>query len=166
MAYTHEDEVDDNMPRPAPRAKSKPLRSREEEIPPCTPRWQDQEPEDRRIAEELFQLRAAEQLEIDRLAREYRVATELTAFEDWIRLLRLQEDGMVLYWEKTFDREGDSGKTYRTACVYSDGLWWASGKSTAGRTTDKLIAFWIGQGLTKDDITATNMGQLLKDLRK
>lgn len=159
MAYTYEE---DEFP---PRAKSKPRSSREEEVPPCTPRWQDQEPEDRRIAEELFQLRVIWEgrLEIDRLAREYRVATELTAFEDWIRLLRLQEDGMVLYWEKTFDREGDSGKTYRTACVYSDGLWWASGKSTAGRTTDKLIAFWIGQGLTKDDITATNMGQLLKD---
>lgn len=162
MAYRNLDDILRSAQAEVTRATTGRLSSRdpgEQSVP--NPRWQDQEPEDRRIAEELFQLRAAEQAETDRLAREYRVATEIAAFEEWIK--GLDFDGMALYWEKTYDREGDSGKTYRTVAVYSDGLWWSSGKSTAGRTTAKLISFWIGQGLTRVDITAANMGLLLKD---
>lgn len=163
MGYRNLDDILHSAEAEVARATTGRLSSRdpgEQSIP--HPRWQDQEPEDRRVAEELFQLRAAEQAETERRAREYRVGIEIAAFEEWL-IGYLDADGIVLYWEKTYDREGDSGKTYRTVAVYSDGLWWSSGKSTAGRTTAKLISFWIGQGLTKDDITAANMGQLLKD---
>ncbi len=117
--------------------------------------------EGQEISLELFHWQAAVRANEEQARKEAEVA-ELV--EQFIQLFdRLEEDGMVIYWEKDFQRTNSEPKKYRYAALHSDGLWWITGRHTSGRTTEAMITELIKMRQTDKTVTVAYMAQLLKD---
>lgn len=86
------------------------------------------------IARDLFELQRVEREKIEREAKEVEVAEIIHDLGQ----LNLANDGTIIYWTREFQRT-DGAKTYRYAALFSDGLWWITGRHTHGRTTEEMI---------------------------
>lgn len=106
------------------------------------------------ISVELFNLQEAERVETERVAKELAVAKTIEGFT---ALLEDARHGTILYWNKFFERKNDV-KLYRYAALYSDGLWWITGRHTHGRTTEAMITELIKMRQSPGDIKIWNAG--------
>lgn len=106
------------------------------------------------ISVELFNLQEAERVETERVAKELAVAKTIEGFT---ALLEDARHGTILYWNKFFERKNDV-KLYRYAALYSDGLWWITGRHTHGRTTEAMITELIRMKRSPGDIKIWNAG--------
>ena len=112
------------------------------------------------ISVELFNMQEVQRMADARAAKEAEVADLIEKFIGFF--IGINEDGMVIYWEKDFERKTDS-KIYRYAALYSDGLWWITGRHTGGRTASAMITELIKMKQTPKTITVAYMAQLLRD---
>lgn len=93
--------------------------------------------EGQEISYDLFEWQAAVKANDERAKKEAEVAELVEKFGEMFSTL--ERDAMVIYWEKDFQRTNAEAKKYRYAALYSDGLWWITGRHTGGRTTEAMI---------------------------
>ena len=102
------------------------------------------------ISVELFNLQEAERVAKERAMKEVEVALLVRGFD---HLLRLAPDGSILYWERVFGRKTEENRLYRYAALFSDGLWWITGRHTSGRTHEAMITELIRHSQKPTQVT-------------
>ena len=94
------------------------------------------------ISVDLFNLMEAERVAVLRARKEAEIALAVLDFDN---LLDGSRDGTILYWEREFERKEGAPKLYRYAALFSDGLWWITGRHPKPLTRESLTTELIRQ---------------------
>ena len=108
------------------------------------------------ISVDLFNLAEADRVAVLRARKEAEIAETIINFDT---LLEGPLDGTILYWERIFGRK-DGEKMYRYAALFSDGLWWITGRHTSGRTQQAMITELILHGQRADTVIYMGANQI------